>query len=257
MIEIQAISAFTDNYIWLLKNPENQTAICVDPGDAQVVLNALKEQALQLVAILITHHHWDHTGGILALLQHYDAKVYCPKKGNIAGCTSPLVDGDTIFLPTLGMKSAIMEIPGHTLDHICYHTEDMLFCGDTLFAAGCGRVFEGTVEQMYHSLSALAALADNTRIYCGHEYTLSNLQFALQVEPNNPAIIQRLASVRLLRQQNQMTLPSTLEIERQTNPFLRCHLPSVQEAASRYCGKIVTDPVATFALIRTWKNSFK
>jgi hydroxyacylglutathione hydrolase len=255
-IKIQALPAFADNYIWLLTNTLTRSAICVDPGDAEVVLAALREQQLTLTAILVTHHHWDHTDGITALLKHYKADVYCSRNSNMAACTYALVNHDTISLPTLGIQASIIETPGHTLDHICYYSEDMLFCGDTLFAAGCGKVFEGTAEQMYASLSALAKLPEETKIYCGHEYTLANLQFALHLEPNNLVIVNRLQETQLLRQQHQITLPSTLQIEKQTNPFLRCHLPSIKKAASEYCGQILTDPVETFSAIRAWKNSF-
>lgn len=255
-IKIQAIRAFTDNYIWLLTNTLNQATICVDPGDAQVVLTALEKQQLTLTDILVTHHHWDHTDGISDLLKQYKANVYCSRKSNISACTHSLVNQDTIALTTLGIEASIIETPGHTLDHICYYTEDMLFCGDTLFAGGCGKLFEGTAHQMYASLSTLAKLPDNTNVYCAHEYTLSNLQFALHLEPDNLALINRFNETQLLREQHQITLPSTLKIEKQTNPFLRCHLPSIQKAASNYCGHLLTDPVEIFSVIREWKNTF-
>lgn len=254
-MHIQAIPAFNDNYIWLLINPSNRKAVCVDPGDASVVIDHLKKQQLDLVGILVTHHHWDHTGGISELVKYYQPKVYCSYRNNIPQRTHALHNNDVISIPNLEIELNILEIPGHTLDHICFYAEGMLFCGDTLFAAGCGKVFEGTMAEMYNSLLKISHLPDATQIYCGHEYTLNNLKFASLVEPDNAAIKNRLAEIQNLRDQNKITLPSTLSIEKQTNPFLRCHLPSLQKAASNYSGKTITDPITTFTIIREWKNS--
>ena len=255
-IEIKALKAFKDNYIWLLKNPSNRQAACIDPGDARPVLEIIKKEGLNLCAILITHHHWDHTGGISVLSKLKKMAIYCPKKSMIPECTHGVSEGENIILEKLGLKLTIMETPGHTLDHISYFNDNLLFSGDTLFAAGCGRIFEGSAEQMLCGLSRLAALPLKTKIYCAHEYTQSNLQFALQLEPHNSALIQRYAEVKSLRQQDMITLPSTIGIEKETNPFLRCHLDSIQKAASEHCNKIINDPLTTFSVIREWKNGF-
>lgn len=253
-IEIQAIKAFKDNYIWLLTNPENSTAICIDPGDAKPVLEVLTKENLYLCAILITHHHWDHTGGIAGLTRHNKTQVYGPKS-SIEGLTNIIKEKDHLIFKELDVDFTIIEIPGHTLDHVAYYGQGLLFCGDTLFSGGCGRLFEGSAEQMLHSLSRLAALPDDTKVYCAHEYTESNLKFALKLEPNNLILAQRYAEIKRVRQRQENTLPSTIALEKATNPFLRCHLPSIQKAASEHCKKNIHDPTETFSVIREWKTS--
>jgi hydroxyacylglutathione hydrolase len=255
-IEIQSLRALKDNYIWLIKNSANNQAICVDPGDAQPVLDIIKKENIDLCAILITHHHWDHTAGLDELTRDNNIIIYGPKKSNNNKYTYNLSDGDIISFDKLNLNFTIMETPGHTLDHICYFSPSILLSGDTLFSGGCGRVFEGNAEQMLASLSRLAALPPETRLYCAHEYTEANLQFALHLEPHNSVLIERYAEVKNLRKHSKNTLPSTIALEKETNPFLRCHLSSIQKAASAYCHKKIDDPIATFAVIRAWKNEF-
>ncbi|MFN7096556.1 MAG: hydroxyacylglutathione hydrolase, partial [Gammaproteobacteria bacterium] len=231
------------------------TAIVIDPGDAKPVVTFLQQQQLQLNAILITHHHWDHSGGVAELKHHYDVPVYGKTRETVADITHPVAENDTIKLDNLTLD--VIEIPGHTLDHIAYYAPGMLFCGDTLFSAGCGRVFEGTTAQMYASLQKIAALPDDTAIYCGHEYTLNNLLFAQTVEPDNAPLAQKLAQVRQLRHENKSTLPSLLEAEKTFNPFLRCDKSSVIAAAEKYSHTSLNDPIDVFSVIRNWKNNFK
>jgi hydroxyacylglutathione hydrolase len=258
MIRIIPIPAFSDNYIWLLRN-ETHAAV-VDPGDAAPVRAYLERERLTLAAIVATHHHNDHVGGIPALLATRNVPVFGPAREAIPGRTMALRTGDSFTLPELGVKLNAIDIPGHTAGHIaCYGAiEDApsLFCGDTLFAAGCGRVFEGTPEQMWSSLSALAALPDPTRIYCGHEYTLANLRFAAAVEPANADIGERVQRESAKRERGAPTLPSTIAEERLTNPFLRAAEPAVRMAAERYAGRPLADTVAVFAALRAWKNAF-
>lgn len=253
-----AIPAYRDNYIWLIAihttASSPQKVIIVDPGDAEPVNRFLTEHNLEPAAILVTHHHWDHVDGIETLCQHTELPVYGPQGSRIPRLTHPLGDGSQISIGALQLQ--VIATPGHTLDHISYYTPGMLFCGDTLFAAGCGRLFEGSPRQMHESLNRLNELPADTRIYCTHEYTLKNLEFAHEVEPDNPAIIARLAEVRRLRQLDQITLPTTLAEERRTNPFLRCQEPTVMAAAERFAGKPALDAAETFKVIRFWKDTW-
>jgi len=251
MFEISFIPAFKDNYIWLLSAGGH--AVVVDPGEPAPVLARLTAEQLVLDAILITHHHADHQGGIAALLDRYSATVYGPAKESITGLHRPLSGGETISL--LGQKIKVLAVPGHTLGHLAYCLAGGVFCGDTLFGAGCGRLFEGSPVQMHASLQALAALPDDTRVYCAHEYTEANLRFALAVEPDNPAVHARVKRVAELRAAGLPSLPSTLAEEKATNPFLRCHEPAVIAAALRNAA-VDTSPVAVFAAIRQWRNNF-
>ena len=254
MINIEPIAAFSDNYIWLLST--NEGSIVIDPGESKSLLKILKENKLDLRAILITHHHFDHTGGIEEILSEISIDVYGPKN-NIASINKRLVGGSKINL--LGIEFEVIEIPGHTLDHIAYYSKNngqpILFCGDTLFAGGCGRVFEGTFEQMHNSLSILKKLPLNTKIYCGHEYTESNLAFAKNVEPLNENIISRYNEILNLRKQGIPSLPSTIGVELQTNPFLRVDTEEVQEMILK---KFNTpkDDEEVFTALRQWKDNF-
>ncbi|MFZ1909040.1 MAG: hydroxyacylglutathione hydrolase [Burkholderiales bacterium] len=252
MLEIVPVKAFKDNYIWTLRDGKH--AAVVDPGDARPVLDYLAREKLDLVAILATHHHADHVGGIPGLLARGRVPVFGPRGEPIESLTRAVGEGDTVTIPELGVSFAVLDIPGHTRAHIAYYGSNCLFCGDTLFACGCGRVFEGTPEQMYASLEKLRALPDSTRVYCGHEYTLANIGFARSVEPGNAALGAREARDRKLREAGKPTLPTTLGEEKATNPFLRCLEPAVVESANKYLGARAADPVRVFAAIRDWKN---
>jgi len=255
MINIEPIKAFDDNYIWLMTT--NEGSIVIDPGESKNLLKAIEKKNIKLDAILITHHHYDHTGGIEELLMKYpNLKVYGPNN-NIDLIKSRLRDGE--LLNIIGIDFEVIEIPGHTLDHIAYYANinnsPILFCGDTLFAGGCGRVFEGTFDQMYESLMKLKKLPKNTRIYCGHEYTINNLKFAKAVEPDNIDLIKRYDEALDLRKNNIPTLPSTLSIELKTNPFLRAEKNNVQKIISHKF-KTGFSEKEIFRSLRQWKDNF-
>ncbi|MBX9409427.1 hydroxyacylglutathione hydrolase [Pseudomonas baetica] len=255
MIQISALPAFTDNYIWLLQDHRTQRCAVVDPGDAAPVQAWLAAHPGWVLSdILITHHHHDHVGGVERLKQASGATVYGPASENIPARDVALNDNDTVNV--LGWDFDVYAVPGHTLGHIAYYHHGLLFCGDTLFAAGCGRLFEGTPEQMHHSLSRLAALPEDTLVYCTHEYTLSNLKFAAAVEPSNPDIAARLEKVIQQRQNNVMTLPSTLSLEKLTNPFLRTSERLVTQKVDEREGAQNRAPSEVFAALRAWKDKF-
>jgi len=254
MSEFIPVRAFDDNYIWVLRGGTH--AAVVDPGDADPVLEYLAAQNLRLAAVLVTHHHPDHIGGIEELIERHPAPVYGPRAEKIPGRTHGLGGGDHIRIDEIDVAFTVLDIPGHTSGHIAYYGVDSLLCGDTLFACGCGRVFEGTAEQMHASLRRLAALPDATRVYCAHEYTLANIAFARAVEPDNTALAKRESEARALREADRPTLPSTIAYEKETNPFLRCHEPSVATAAARRAGHALPTPVQVFAAVREWKNRF-
>ena len=254
MITVSAIPAFADNYIWALH--DKRSAVIVDPGDAAPVLAFLKTHHLTLAAILITHHHADHAGGVAGLLAHTPVPVWGPAFESIAGVSNPVNEPATITLPALGLNMTVLDVPGHTAGHIAYYSAPWLFCGDTLFACGCGRLFEGTPEQMLHSLQKLAQLPGDTAIYCAHEYTLSNIAFAQNAEPNNEILRRRAIEAAKRRQQGLPTVPSRLDLEWATNPFLRCHEPDIGQAMATHTGTLPTDTVAVFAALRQWKNHF-
>jgi hydroxyacylglutathione hydrolase len=252
--EVIPLRAFADNYIWTIRDATCATV--VDPGDAQPVLDYLDAQKLELVAILNTHHHADHVGGNAGLLARWRAPVYGPHDERIREVTHRLADGARFTLPHFGIEFDVLEIPGHTRSHIAFHGGGMLFCGDTLFAAGCGRLFEGTPRQMHDSLSRLMRLPDTTRVYCGHEYTLSNIRFAKAADPDNAALRELESRARQQRERGEPTLPSTIAQEKATNPFVRVREPAVIVSAARHAGKPLDDPVSVLAAIREWKNAF-
>jgi len=256
---IVPLPAFNDNYIWLIRRGDQ--AAVVDPGDAAPVLEYLERNRLNLCAILATHHHGDHVGGVPDLLERFSVPVFGPAGEPIDDLTRSLGDGDHVELAQFGVNFEVLAVPGHTRAHIAYYDRNhsscgALFCGDTLFASGCGRIFEGTPVQMRHSLAKLAALPGTTRIYCAHEYTQANIRFALAVEPDNPALLLRSEEVSRLRQANQPTVPSTIATEREVNPFLRWEARAVIDAAQRISGKPLTQPDEVFTAIREWKNRF-
>jgi len=254
MLTVEPIPAFKDNYLWLLHDGRN--AAIVDPGDAAPVLRVLADRGLTLTDILVTHHHADHVGGVTELVQRCAPRVYGPAREDIPERDVSLAEGDRIS--ALGVEFAVLDVPGHTAGHIAYHAPALgaVFCGDTMFAGGCGRLFEGTPAQMVDSLAKLTALSATTRVYCAHEYTLANLRFARAVEPANAALAAREARCRALREANRPTVPSTVGDERATNPFVRCDEPAVRAAAERIEPGASTSTTATFAVIRAWKNRF-
>jgi hydroxyacylglutathione hydrolase len=256
MANISGIPAFDDNYIWLLENSDG-SALVVDPGDPQPVLATLTARGLRLSGILVTHHHFDHIGGVAALKEASGCVVYGPANPAIDTIDRPLVAGDTLAVGDYHFE--VLEVPGHTLDHIAYYQpgdEAVLFCGDTLFAGGCGRIFEGDPPMMYASLASLAALPPHTSVYCAHEYTLANLRFARAADPRNVALQEREEAAMAARREGQPTVPSTIALELATNPFLRSADPEVQ-AALEAAGRLTDDdPVSSFAQLRAWKDQF-
>ena len=263
-LTVLAVPAYSDNYLWLIHDGVH--AAVVDPGDAAPVLAALDAHRLTLTTILLTHHHADHTGGVPELLRHYAVPVFGPRNEAITAVTQALAQGDSIDVPGLGLQLSVLDVPGHTRGHIAYvgHGGDdneagqtWLFCGDTLFAGGCGRLFEGTPEQMAASLAKLAALPDDTLVYCAHEYTLANLRFALAVEPGNRLLAERIEADSARREQGIPTVPSSIALEKATNPFLRYRQAAIVGKLIEK-GRLKPDatPVAAFAALRQWKNEF-
>ena len=250
---LRPLPAFTDNYIWTLSDDAGR-ALIVDPGEAAPVLDAARA-GLQPVAILLTHHHPDHIGGVEELLRTWpDLPVIAPEDARIRHATRRVREGDQVAIG--GWRFEVMEIPGHTLSHIAFHGEGLVFCGDTLFSLGCGRLFEGTPAQMLASLNRLAALPPETRVCCGHEYTLHNARFAAVVEPGNRALQRRSEEVRNMRDRGLPTLPSTLAGECDANPFLRIDAPEVRQSLRSRLGREPVDSVEAFAELRRWKDGF-
>ena len=258
MFDVIRIPAFKDNYIWLLR--KGASAVVVDPGDARPVLDLLEREGLTLTSILITHHHADHQGGVARLLENYAAPVFGPAAESITAITRPLFGGETIRLESLDLELQVLAVPGHTLGHLAYFGSGCLFCGDTLFTGGCGRLFEGTPAQMHDSLTRLAALPEQTAVFCAHEYTETNLRFALTVEPRNRRLRERVDEVAVARAKGWATVPSTLALERATNPFLRCQEAEVVATARSRAAlnnqAFSGDPVAVFSVLREWRNGF-
>lgn len=255
MLSVTPIPAFNDNYIWMLRQDSRPEVCVVDPGDAAPVLEVLEREGLTLACILITHHHHDHTGGLAELVERYAPHVIGPRNPDIEAINERVGEGDEVRV--LGRLFEVFEVPGHTLDHIAFFTPGipaLLFCGDTLFSAGCGRLFEGTPEQMHGSLSRLNTLPEDTLVFAAHEYTESNLLFAAAADPHNNDIQRAIAECRRVRELERPTLPSSIGRERQINPFLRCHTSGVQQAASAR-GDAGSE-LATFAILRSWKDMF-
>lgn len=256
MLQITLVRAFSDNYIWLIHSPvDTRQVVAVDPGDAAPVERALADGGLDLAGILITHHHPDHVGGVGQLLQSRPIPIFGPATETIPGSPIRLKEGDTAGFDSLGLKFQVLDVPGHTAGHIAYVGHDAVFCGDTLFSAGCGRLFEGTAQQMSASLEKLAALPEKTQVFCAHEYTLANLNFSLAVEPDNQSTAAYVEHCRQLRSRGEATVPSNIRQERNVNPFLRCNQQSVKHAAEQRAGRRL-NPVEVFAVIRQWKDGF-
>lgn len=251
-LTIHPIKAFSDNYIWCIHDGKN--AVVVDPGDAKPVQKYLTTNNLTLVAILVTHHHPDHIGGIESLAE--DIPVFGPATETISSLTHRVKEGDIVTIDKLALQFSIFDVPGHTRGHIAYYDDSRLFCGDTLFSCGCGRLFEGTAEQMYHSLNKLAALPNETLVYCTHEYTEANIRFALEVEPTNNDLLEYAQNVRKARAKNLPSLPSTIKLEKKVNPFLRANAAKVIQAANAYASRSLSNSVDVFSTIRQWKNNF-
>lgn len=283
-LAVTTVPAFDDNYLWLVHAPADpRQVLVVDPGDATAVQAALQAQGLVLAGILVTHHHGDHVGGVHALVAAHGLQgnlgsqfppagpllVFGPGNEDIEGITHPVQGGDRVELPALGLSFAVLAVPGHTRGHIAYAGHGAVFCGDTLFSGGCGRLFEGTPAQMHASLGALAALPPETQVYCAHEYTASNLRFALAVEPDNAALVAYAAEVAALRAAGRATVPTNVARERAINPFLRTTVPAVRTAAAGFAEEAGlapreastatsnNDDIATLAALREWKNRFR
>ncbi len=250
MLNIIPVPAFEDNYIWLLHN--NSDAVVIDPGDAVPVIATLEKLNLTLAAILITHHHADHIGGVHDLLGFQAVPVYAPQYEKFDFVHTRLTDGDEIYLPEIAQSFRVMWLPGHTLGHIAYSNDKYLFCGDTLFGAGCGRLFEGTPAQMYQSLERLKMLNANTKVFCTHEYTTKNIEFALTLEPDNLDLQARASTVKQLRQRQLPSLPSNIALELATNPFLRCNQASIIKNSHA----VKSDALSVFSAIRTLRNHY-
>ncbi len=253
-MDIYAIPALKDNYIWAIHDAG--AVVVVDPGDARPVQDEIDRHGFRLAGIVVTHHHWDHVNGIPDLQRRYQVPVYGPASEAIPERTVGMRGGGTFQIAELGLEMRALAVPGHTAGAIAYHGHGWLLSGDTLFTAGCGRLFEGTAAQMYDSLMTLASLAPATRVYCGHEYTLRNLAFARLVEPGNEALGRRVACAESRRASGAPTVPAALATETETNPFLRCHVPEVREAAERHAGRRLASPVEVFGVLRAWKDTF-
>ena len=257
-LRVRPVRAFSDNYIWLIDSPRQPGQwIAVDPGDAAPVLAELQRSGGSLAAILLTHHHPDHIGGAAALAGGGGIPVVGPDDARIDCLTRRVGDGERVSFPDLGLEFEVLHVPGHTRTHLAFFGHGALFCGDTLFSAGCGRMFEGTAPQMHASLSRLLALPPATLVYCGHEYTAANLRFAAAVEPDNAAAAAHRAAVAQLRERDLPSLPSSLALEGAINPFLRCADGAVQAVASRHAGHEVAGAVDTFAVLRAWRDGFR
>jgi hydroxyacylglutathione hydrolase len=250
------VNAFEDNYIWLIRSASADRVAVVDPGDAAPVLAFLERERLTPAAILCTHHHPDHIGGIADLVRRYPIPVYAPAAEGIRGTTHPLREGDRVTLPELDVTLSVLEVPGHTRGHIAYYGDGALFCGDTLFSLGCGRLFEGTAEQLFRSLERLAQLPPATQVYCAHEYTADGVRFTRAAEPDNPDLDSFATWVDSQRRAGWPTLPTTIARERRLNPFLRTEVATVRRMASAWTQQELVSNVNVFAALRRWRDVF-
>ncbi|MES1190846.1 MAG: hydroxyacylglutathione hydrolase [Steroidobacter sp.] len=256
-LKVSAVPAFADNYIWLIHGQRDaRQVIAVDPGDADAVMHALTRDGLQLAGMLVTHHHADHTGGVLELLNMFPVPVYGPDSEMIPGNPVKVTEGQLIEFPALELAFTVMDVPGHTAGHVAYLGHGSLFCGDTLFSAGCGRLMGGTAEQLWRSLSRLATLPGTTQVYCTHEYTLENLRFARTVEPDNGLVLARQEQCQRWRSEGRPTLPSDIGTELNINPFLRANQETVIRSAEQHAGQALDSALQVFTELRTWKNQF-
>jgi hydroxyacylglutathione hydrolase len=256
MLQVWPVEVFSDNYVWVLQREGVDRVVVVDPGDGEPVIAALEQRGLEAGAVLLTHHHHDHVGGLNAIIRRFHPAVFGAAADAVPGVDRPVGDGDTVALPDVDLDLHVVGLPGHTAHHLGFVAPGVAFVGDTLFAGGCGRLFEGTPEQMHDSLGRLAALIPATKVYCGHEYTLANLRFAMVVEPGNAALADRLAATEAARAVGQPTVPSTMALELATNPFLRCSEPAVVAAAEAHAGRELAPGAAVFAVIRAWKDGW-
>ncbi len=254
MINATPVPILSDNYVWVLSRPDSSSAVIVDPGEAAPVSEFLESSGLQCAAVLLTHHHADHVEGAPEIGETWKCPIYGPANESIQGVTHPTSGNDT--LAEAGLTFEVLSVPGHTRGHVAFVGHGHLLCGDTLFAGGCGRIFEGTPAQMFASLSCLAALDPETRVCCAHEYTVANLEFAVEVEPGNAQLVDRLASARVTRSAGRPTVPSILNEELVSNPFLRFHHPEIIDAASHHAGRRLKPGLEVFTEVRRWKDKF-
>ncbi|MCX7946081.1 MAG: hydroxyacylglutathione hydrolase [Hydrogenophilus sp.] len=255
MVEVEAVPILQDNYAWVMY--EGEEAVVVDPGEGERLVTWLRERSLVLMAILVTHHHRDHVGGVDVLRRVYGCPVYGPAEEVIPGRTHPLADGERVRLERPRVDLKVLGVPGHTRGHLAYYGQGALFCGDTLFSCGCGRLFEGTAAQMFHSLERLAALPGDTQVYCAHEYTLRNVAFAVEIEPENPNLRRWAEHAAHLRREGRATVPTTIAWERAVNPFLRCGEPAVRAAVERIRGVRGASPLEVFRELRAMRDTFR
>ena len=257
MHTVQAIPAFTNNYVWMIGFSGSEAVAIIDPGEAEPVLRILSDSGLKVAAILLTHHHEDHVGGVGEILREHQAPVFGPGREKIPTVDHPVAGGDTVIVPELDLEFDVFDVPGHTAGHLAFLEPGRAFVGDTLFAGGCGRIFEGTPGQMHASLGLLAALPPETVVYCAHEYTAANLRFALEVEPGNETLAKRLEDARTTRSEGRPTVPSVLAEELATNPFLRCGEPEIKAAAEHRVGRSLDNETDVFAVVRRWKDGWR
>lgn len=256
MVNIVTLKSFDDNYIWLIKDSQSEHCIVVDPGDADPVLEILAAQQLIVDAIILTHRHYDHIDGVEALLSKSERHIAVYSKNHLFSHSLMVNEGQVLSFFDGRFSLTVMEVAGHTLDHIAYYNESLLFCGDTLFSGGCGRVFEGSYKQMFESLSRLTSLADTTQVYCAHEYTQNNLIFALHIEPNNKILLKYIQEVSKKRQQGLATIPTTMGLEKSINPFLRCHQRSLIDGLQKQLATELSDPLTCFTALRQYKDRY-